>query len=77
MTIDPVDGGDDVPSAPLALEFEGVSKNYTTHDLPAVAEAADKLEAIATVTLEPGTEGPPIKGSAIDLVGTVPGIDEA
>ena len=35
---------------------------------------ADKLEATAVVTLVPGTG---ITGSAITLVGTVPGIDEA
>src|SRR5690606_21419868 len=35
---------------------------------------ADKLDAKAVVTLVPGTG---ITGSAITLVGTVPGIDEA
>jgi osmotically inducible protein OsmC len=48
-----------------------------SHFLAENGTPATKLEATATVTLEPGTAGPPIKGSALEVVGTVPGIDEA
>ncbi|MGV3551519.1 OsmC family protein [Rhizobium sp.] len=65
------------PEELIAAAHAGCFAMQLSHFLAENGTPATKLEATATVTLEPGTEGPPIKGSAIELVGTVPGIDEA
>ena len=65
------------PEELIAAAHAGCFAMQLSHFLAENGTPATKLEATATVTLEPGTEGPPIKGSALDLVATVPGLDDA
>ena len=65
------------PEELIAAAHAGCFAMQLSHFLAENGTPATKLKATATVTLEPGTAGPPIKGSAIELVGTVPGIDDA
>lgn len=62
------------PEELLAAAHAGCFAMQLSHFLAENGTPADKLEAKATVTLIPGTG---ITGSALTLVGTVPGIDDA
>lgn len=62
------------PEELLAAAHAGCFAMQLSHFLAENGTPADKLEAKAVVTLVPGTG---ITGSALTLVGTVPGIDEA
>jgi osmotically inducible protein OsmC len=62
------------PEELIAAAHAGCFAMQLSHFLAENGTPAEKLEAKATVTLIPGTG---ITRSAIDLVGTVPGIDQA
>lgn len=62
------------PEELLAAAHAGCFAMQLSHFLAENGTPADKLEAKAVVTLVPGTG---ITGSALSLVGTVPGIDSA
>ena len=62
------------PEELIAAAHAGCFARQLSHFLAENGTPAEKLEAKATVTLIPGTG---ITRSAIDLVGTVPGIDQA
>lgn len=62
------------PEELIAAAHAGCYAMQLSHFLAENGTPADKLDAKAVVTLIPGTG---ITGSAITLVGTVPGIDEA
>lgn len=62
------------PEELLAAAHAGCFAMQLSHFLAENGTPADKLEAKAVVTLVPGTG---ITGSALSLVGTVPGIDAA
>ena len=62
------------PEELIAAAHAGCFAMQLSHFLAENGTPADKLDAKAVVTLVPGTG---ITGSAITLVGTVPGIDEA
>ena len=62
------------PEELIAAAHAGCFAMQLSHFLAENGTPADKLEAKAVVTLIPGTG---ITGSAITLVGTVPGIDQA
>ncbi|TWG50069.1 MULTISPECIES: OsmC family protein [unclassified Aminobacter] len=61
------------PEELIAAAHAGCFAMQLSHFLAENGTPAEKLEAKATVTLIPGTG---ITRSAIDLVGTVPGIDQ-
>src|SRR5690606_4963112 len=65
------------PEELIAAAHAGCFAMQFGHFLAENGTPATKLDAKATITLEPGTDGPPIKSSALEVVGTVPGIDEA
>lgn len=62
------------PEELIAAAHAGCFAMQLSHFLAENGTPADKLEAKAVVTLIPGTG---ITGSALSLVGTVPGIDAA
>ena len=62
------------PEELIAAAHAGCFAMQLSHFLAENGTPADKLDAKAVVTLVPGTG---ITGSAITLVGTVPGIDDA
>lgn len=62
------------PEELIAAAHAGCFAMQLSHFLAENGTPADKLDAKAVVTLIPGTG---ITGSALTLVGTVPGIDEA
>ncbi|HHZ08145.1 MAG TPA: OsmC family protein [Rhizobiales bacterium] len=62
------------PEELIAAAHAGCFAMQLSHFLAENGTPAEKLEAKAVVTLIPGTG---ITGSALTLVGTVPGIDEA
>lgn len=62
------------PEELIAAAHAGCFAMQLSHFLAENGTPADKLDAKAVVTLVPGTG---ITGSAITLVGTVPGIDNA
>jgi osmotically inducible protein OsmC len=62
------------PEELIAAAHAGCFAMQLSHFLAENGTPAEKLDAKAVVTLVPGTG---ITGSAITLVGTVPGIDEA
>jgi osmotically inducible protein OsmC len=62
------------PEELIAAAHAGCFAMQLSHFLAENGTPAEKLEAKAVVTLAPGTG---ITGSAITLVGTVPGIDAA
>lgn len=62
------------PEELIAAAHAGCFAMQLSHFLAENGTPADKLDAKAVVTLVPGTG---ITGSALTLVGTVPGIDEA
>lgn len=62
------------PEELIAAAHAGCFAMQLSHFLAENGTPAEKLDAKAVVTLIPGTG---ITGSAITLVGTVPGIDEA
>lgn len=62
------------PEELIAAAHAGCFAMQLSHFLAENGTPADKLDARAVVTLVPGTG---ITGSALTLVGTVPGIDEA
>jgi osmotically inducible protein OsmC len=62
------------PEELIAAAHAGCYAMQLSHFLAENGTPAEKLDAKAVVTLVPGTG---ITGSALTLVGTVPGIDEA
>ncbi|WP_157014551.1 OsmC family protein [Mesorhizobium xinjiangense] len=62
------------PEELIAAAHAGCYAMQFSHFLAENGTPADKIEAKAVVTLVPGTG---ITGSALSVVGTVPGIDEA
>jgi osmotically inducible protein OsmC len=62
------------PEELIAAAHAGCFAMQLSHFLAENGTPAEKLEAKAVVTLVPGTG---ITGSALTLVGTVPGIDQA
>jgi lipoyl-dependent peroxiredoxin len=62
------------PEELIAAAHAGCYAMQLSHFLAENGTPAEKLDARAVVTLVPGTG---ITGSALTLVGTVPGIDEA
>jgi len=62
------------PEELIAAAHAGCFAMQLSHFLAENGTPAEKLEAKAVVTLVPGTG---ITGSALTLVGTVPGIDDA
>jgi len=62
------------PEELIAAAHAGCFAMQLSHFLAENGTPADKIDAKAVVTLIPGTG---ITGSAITLVGTVPGIDDA
>lgn len=62
------------PEELIAAAHAGCFAMQLSHFLAEAGTPAEKLEAKAVVTLVPGTG---ITGSALTLVGVVPGIDEA
>jgi lipoyl-dependent peroxiredoxin len=62
------------PEELIAAAHAGCFAQQLSHFLAENGTTAEKLDVKATVTLVPGTG---ITGSAITLVATVPGIDEA
>jgi osmotically inducible protein OsmC len=62
------------PEELIAAAHAGCFAMQLSHFLAENGTPADKLDATAVVTLVPGTG---ITGSALTLVGTVPGIDAA
>ena len=66
------------PEELIAAAHAGCFAMQLSHFLAENGTPATKLDAKATVTVDPDPAGGfTIKGSAIELVGTVPGIDEA
>ena len=66
------------PEELIAAAHAGCFAMQLSHFLAENGTPAEKLDARATVTVDPDPAGGfTIKGSAIELVGTVPGIDEA
>ena len=68
------DGKGTNPEELIAAAHAGCFAMQLSHFLAENGTPAEKLEAKAVVTLIPGTG---ITGSALTLVGTVPGIDQA
>ena len=66
------------PEELLAAAHAGCFAMQLSHFLAENGTPAEKLEATATVTIDPDpANGFTIKSSAIELVGTVPGLDDA
>lgn len=66
------------PEELIAAAHAGCFAMQLSHFLAENGTPASKLEATATVTVDPDpANGFTIKSSAIDLTGTVPGIDDA
>lgn len=65
------------PEELIAAAHAGCFAMQLSHFLAENGTPATKLDATATVELDMSGGGATIKGSAIELVGTVPGIDEA
>ena len=65
------------PEELIAAAHAGCFAMQLSHFLAENGTPATKLDATATVELDMSDGGATIKGSAIELVGTVPGIDEA
>ena len=66
------------PEELIAAAHAGCFAMQISHFLAENGTPVSKLDARATVTVDPDPAGGfTIKGSALELVGTVPGIDEA
>jgi osmotically inducible protein OsmC len=66
------------PEELIAAAHAGCFAMQLSHFLAENGTPAEKLEATATVTIDPDpANGFTIKSSNIELVGTVPGLDEA
>lgn len=66
------------PEELIAAAHAGCFAMQLSHFLAENGTPASKLDATATIDLDmSGGGGPTIKSSSIELVGTVPGIDEA
>ena len=65
------------PEELIAAAHAGCFAMQLSHFLAENGTPATKLDATATIDLDTSDGGATIKGSAIELVGTVPGIDEA
>lgn len=65
------------PEELIAAAHAGCFAMQLSHFLAENGTPATKLDATATIDLDMSGGGATIKGSAIELVGTVPGIDEA
>jgi osmotically inducible protein OsmC len=66
------------PEELIAAAHAGCFAMQLSHFLAENGTPASKLDATATVTMDPDpANGFTIKSSAIELVGTVPGLDEA
>lgn len=65
------------PEELIAAAHAGCFAMQLSHFLAENGTPASKLDATATIDLDMSGSGPTIKSSTIELVGTVPGIDEA
>ena len=65
------------PEELIAAAHAGCFAMQLSHFLAENGTPATKLDATATIDLDMSGGGATIKGSAIELVGTVPGMDEA
>jgi len=65
------------PEELIAAAHAGCFAMQLSHFLAENGTPASKLDAVATIDLDTSDGGATIKSSTIELVGTVPGIDEA
>lgn len=65
------------PEELIAAAHAGCFAMQLSHFLAENGTPASKLDAVATIDLDTSDGGATIKSSTIELVGTVPGVDEA